>query len=474
MAKAGIADPDCYSWSEPDRVYNPTADREGRTVHIPQFVPIGDIDEQKRWLLTVGPLTASFDAYTDFGGNFTGVYRKTNTAKLIGGHVVIIVGFDDLLQAWIIKNSWGPSFGSGGFAYFGYGECNIDYFTKYGIRGTNPDPWTKRRCHNGCLIESGNGPSHKNFEMLWPSAGRVIHGWRTSGEGGDFSWHEAGRLSLPNDVGAGAGSLGYPALTSTTWNRNFECVYWESSGRLRHWWMDQRSKQWGGGALFGPSDVAGWPGFIQSNYGAPGHLEVVFRTRDGRLNLWWRDSNPPWTWHDGGRFASNVLASGPSFIQSSFGTQKNFEVVCVLTYGRMQHWFRDNDNGGKWIATVAFGANIPETPVCMIEGQINASDETKIGNFELCVAANGHVEHWYRENQKGGAWGKSAEFGHDVRHVWGLTQSSFGFDLEVIVERFDGGPQHYWRDGRGWHEGSVISIQTLRLDDHEPTSGLEE
>jgi hypothetical protein len=40
--------------------------------------------------------------------------------------------------------------------------------------------------------------------------------------------------------------------------------------------------------------------------------------------------------------------------------------------------------------------------------------------------------------------------------VLSLLQGSFGFNLEVIVERTDGRHQHYWRDGAGWHAGVVI------------------
>ncbi|MGW0365490.1 hypothetical protein [Streptomyces sp. NPDC002990] len=37
-----------------------------------------------------------------------------------------------------------------------------------------------------------------------------------------------------------------------------------------------------------------------------------------------------------------------------------------------------------------------------------------------------------------------------------MLQSSFGFNLEVVVLRTDRRLQHYWRDGAGWHEGPVI------------------
>jgi hypothetical protein len=55
-------------------------------------------------------------------------------------------------------------------------------------------------------------------------------------------------------------------------------------------------------------------------------------------------------------------------------------------------------------------------------------------------------------------WQRSATFGHDVKHVWGLLEGSFGFNLEVIVETTGGGLQHYYRGGDGWHEGEIIDV----------------
>jgi hypothetical protein len=194
-------------------------------------------------------------------------------------------------------------------------------------------------------------------------------------------------------------------------------------------------------------------GFIQGNYGAPGNFEVVVRTKDCKLNHWWRDGAG---WHDGGRFACDVAKSGRSLIQSHYYSKGNFELVCALNNGQMQHWWRDNDHGMSWHSTVAFGCGINSSP-CMIEGEFGAGNEKKVGNFELCVANNcGNVEHWWRANSSDSLWRKSATFGHDVAEVVSLVEGSYGFNLEVLVLRTDKKLQHYWRDGNGWHEGVVI------------------
>lgn len=367
--------------------------------------------------------------------------------------MMLVVGYDDTQSCWIVKNSWGAGWGMNGYVYIGYGECNIDSYAKTGVSLTNPDPWTKRRLHNGNILESGNGTNHRNFEMLlWgASGGKLQHWWRNNDASG-FPWATA--ASFGNDS-----VVTFPTLTATTYNRNFETVYLTTGKRLHHWYFDQNSKTWNDGGAFGPTDAASTPGFIQSNFGAPGNFEVVVGTADAKLNHWWRDnSKPSHPWNDGGRFGSNVAYAGASFIQSHFGTKGNFELVCVLQNGLMQHWWRNNDDSHlPWAPSVTFGSSVKSRP-CMIEGMYGATNEYSAGNFELCVAVGGMVQHWWRDNHGNQAWNHSATFGDgQITLVGGLIEGSFGFNLEVIVERKDGHIQHYWRDGSlNWHAGEVI------------------
>ncbi len=374
------------------------------------------------------------------------MYRKTNIPNnnLRGSHIVTIVGYDDNQQCWICKNSWGMG-GNQGYFMIGYGEVNCDYYSKYGVQATNPDPWTKRRLHNGNIVESGNGALHHNFEIVATSNGTMAkHWWR---DGSSLNWGAG--ASFGNDV------MVCPSLTSTTFNRNFECVYMTITKRLHHWWYDQANPQWKDGGVFGPTDVWGVPGFIQGNYSAPGNFEVVVRTTDGRLNHWWRDG--AFVWHDGGRFGAGISLSGATLVQSRYGVKGNLELVAVSGItNQMQHYWRDDDHGFVWHAGVCFGANIFSPPV-MIEGQFGATDEDRVGNFELCVAVGGGaVQHWWRDNYGGAGWQCSATFGSNVKNVAGLVQGSYGFNLEMIVITFSNQLQHYWRDRYGWHAGVII------------------
>ena len=38
----------------------------------------------------------------------------------IGGHAMVVVGYDDAKQAFRIQNSWGRSWGDGGYGWFSY------------------------------------------------------------------------------------------------------------------------------------------------------------------------------------------------------------------------------------------------------------------------------------------------------------------------------------------------------------------
>ncbi len=233
-----------------------------------------------------------------------------------------------------------------------------------------------------------------------------------------------------------------------------EVVYLTTGHRLRHWWGPGGGQgPWNDGGIFGPTDAAGVPGFIQSDYGAPGNFEVVVRVAGDQLQHVWRDGAG---WHNGPKFGAGIAYSGASLVQGTYGAPHgNLEVVATRTNGTMQHFWR-NEANFSWNAGAVFGSGIGSPP-CMIQGQYGMANEAgPNGNFELCVAAGGQVQHWWRANAGDGQWRHSATFGHDVLAVAGMCQSQWGMNLEVIVLRTNQQLQHYWRDGSGWHEGPVI------------------
>lgn len=81
-----------------------------------------DIEAVKQ-ALQAGPVMTTLGVYADFISYGGGVYKHTS-GEMLGGHAVSIVGYDDTLQAFIIRNSWGESWGERGFAHIAYSDTS--------------------------------------------------------------------------------------------------------------------------------------------------------------------------------------------------------------------------------------------------------------------------------------------------------------------------------------------------------------
>jgi C1A family cysteine protease len=90
----------------------------------------------KNALYLYGPLVTSMDVYTDFFYYESGIYSYTD-GILEGGHAVLIIGYDDPGQYFIVKNSWGTGWGEAGYFRIAYSEIDSvvnfgDYTIAYG------------------------------------------------------------------------------------------------------------------------------------------------------------------------------------------------------------------------------------------------------------------------------------------------------------------------------------------------------
>ena len=105
-----------------------TAAMQQNTYRVTGFEDVAtSVEAIKNAIAQYGPLVTGFVVYTDFLSYQSGVYSHV-TGVAEGGHMVAIVGYDDAEQAWIIKNSWGPDWGEGGFFRIksGTNECDIE------------------------------------------------------------------------------------------------------------------------------------------------------------------------------------------------------------------------------------------------------------------------------------------------------------------------------------------------------------
>lgn len=91
-------------------------------------VEVPSVDAIKTALQT-GPVPCGFDVYDDFFDYTGGIYEYV-TGPYLGGHAVIIVGWEDPDAEspdgrWIVKNSWGDNWGEAGYFRIKWGDCRF-------------------------------------------------------------------------------------------------------------------------------------------------------------------------------------------------------------------------------------------------------------------------------------------------------------------------------------------------------------
>lgn len=130
--------------------------------------------------LKKGPLVTNMTVYNDFMTYTSGIYKSVSN-EVAGGHVVSLVGFNDVERYWIIRNSWGTGWGEGGFA-------RISYDDKSGIAGST---WLYKTAKEENTIsitspaerEYVSGKTKFEVKMTKPTAAEVF---LTSDKGATF------------------------------------------------------------------------------------------------------------------------------------------------------------------------------------------------------------------------------------------------------------------------------------------------
>ncbi|MDD5209186.1 MAG: C1 family peptidase [Elusimicrobiales bacterium] len=89
-----------------------------------------DLNTIKTALVKYGPLPIAFMVYEDFMHYKTGIYSYT-TGKQLGGHAVLLVGYNDAEKYFIVKNSWDLGWGENGFFRIAYSE--MDNSVNFGL-----------------------------------------------------------------------------------------------------------------------------------------------------------------------------------------------------------------------------------------------------------------------------------------------------------------------------------------------------
>lgn len=93
-------------------------------------------DQMATWMSTKGPISIAVDA-TSFQTYAGGILTNCISKNL--DHAILAVGYDDTAETpyWIVKNSWGASWGENGYIYIAKGsnQCLLDSYPSSAVVG---------------------------------------------------------------------------------------------------------------------------------------------------------------------------------------------------------------------------------------------------------------------------------------------------------------------------------------------------
>lgn len=103
---------------------------------VPSEFSMPTVDQIKAAIQTYGPITAGVCAGDGWDGYTGGIFKTEESETDCGGgtnHQIILVGWNDNGGDgyWILRNSWGPGWGIGGYMYIGYGISRVGEGTSW-------------------------------------------------------------------------------------------------------------------------------------------------------------------------------------------------------------------------------------------------------------------------------------------------------------------------------------------------------
>lgn len=86
-------------------------------------VRIPTAEQIKEAICAHGPVAVAVNATPAFAAYTGGVFNENDPGEI--NHAVLLVGWDDDKGAWLLKNSWGASWGEGGYMWIAYTSNSI-------------------------------------------------------------------------------------------------------------------------------------------------------------------------------------------------------------------------------------------------------------------------------------------------------------------------------------------------------------
>jgi C1A family cysteine protease len=178
-------------------------------------IPCSDIAAIKTAIMTYGVVDVAVNASSAFSAYSSGIYDDSNTACSSSpcdytptNHAVALVGWDDADGVWILRNSWGSSWGENGYMRIKYTAARVACEATYlvyrvvpGITVTSPSSsssWEVGTSQNIAWNVSGSLDANVKIELYRGGAKALDIATSTANDGG-YGWTIPTSLTAASD-----------------------------------------------------------------------------------------------------------------------------------------------------------------------------------------------------------------------------------------------------------------------------------
>ena len=410
----GIPDEASFPYAEAFNAPPPTPrcfvrpDRDRRVVKIRTSGTLSNVVDRKNYLSTVGPCCAVLHVFNDFYSYANGVYHHVTGADM-GLHCVQVIGYSEIEQCWICKNSWGADWGNAGFFRIGYGEAGIDtefpFWTVQGV--VLPDAgarWHGWESLGGTITSKPGAVSWGSNRIDMVARGTDSAVWHSWWDG--TAWR--GLESLGGII------HGAPAICSGTSGR-LDVFVVGTNHHLSHKWFQGGWSNWedlGGILTSAPAAVSL----------GPNRMDIFARGLDqGIWHLSWDGIG----WH-GWESLGGGSSSAPAVCSS--GANR----LDLFVRGQEMHLWHRQWDGVSWKAWEDLGGILADEPAAV-----------SAGPNRIDVFYPGQNSHLLHRGWDGNAWSGEEDLGGILTS--GAGASSWAHNrLDCFAEGIDSAMWHKW------------------------------